>query len=97
LVAQLDVSAAAATPPNGPVNTTTANEAIRTAAPVARPTSPARCSFSQLICRDRRKTVTNPSVVRLVIKVVRFRGNYINAQHPKWPVTPTITMIPGEH
>jgi hypothetical protein len=48
---QLDVDAAA-TPLNGPVNTTTATEASRVAAPVARPTSPALWSFSQLSCRD---------------------------------------------
>jgi hypothetical protein len=63
--AQLDVSATA-TPPNGPVNTTTATEASRTAAPVARPASPTRCSFRQLFCRDRRKIVTIPWLVRLV-------------------------------
>jgi hypothetical protein len=63
--AQLDVSAAA-TPPNGPVKTTTATEISRTAAPAARPASPARCSFSQLIRRDRRKIVTTPWLVKLV-------------------------------
>jgi hypothetical protein len=63
--AQLDVSATA-TPPNGPVNATSATEATRAAAPVARPTSPILCSFRQLICRDRRKIVTIPWLVRLV-------------------------------
>ena len=57
--AQLDV-AAAATPPNGPVSASTATEASRAAAPDARPASPARCSCSQLICRDRRKIVLIP-------------------------------------
>ena len=63
--AQLDVSATA-TPPNGPVNATSATEATRAAAPVARPTSPILCSFRQLICRDRRKIVTIPWLVRLI-------------------------------
>jgi hypothetical protein len=95
-------AAADATPPSGPVKATTATEASSEAAPVARPTSPARCSFSQLICRDRRKIVTNPSVVRFIhsgpyTQVLRFQGNYISAQLPKWPFSSTITMIPGEH
>jgi hypothetical protein len=75
---QPDVSAAA-TPPNGPVNATNATEASRVAAPVARPTSPALCSFSQLICRDRRKIVTIPWVVRLVHPGSQVPSHYINA------------------
>jgi hypothetical protein len=55
--AQPDVAATAA-PANGPVNVANASEASRANAPAATPASPTRCSFSQLICRDRRKTVT---------------------------------------
>ncbi len=68
VVAQLDPSAALATPPSGPVNTTNAIEARRAAAPSARPASPTRCSFSQLIClicRVRRTIATIPPVVGL--------------------------------
>jgi len=57
--AQVDVTALA-TPPNGPVNATTATETSKVANPVARPTSPTRCSFSQTLCRDLRKIVTVP-------------------------------------
>jgi len=59
------VVAAPATPPNGPVSATTATEATRAAAPAASATSPARCSFSQLIGRARRKIVTIPQAVWL--------------------------------
>ncbi|MGH3270168.1 MAG: hypothetical protein ACRDN1_14110 [Trebonia sp.] len=62
--AQLDVSATA-TPPNGPVNAASASETNRVTVPVARPTSPALCSFSQPLCRDRRKIVTIPWVGQL--------------------------------
>lgn len=93
-VAQL---AAAAVPPSGPVNATNATEPSRAATPAARPTSPARCSFSQLICRDRRKIVTVPRVVRLVHPGSQVPSHYINAQYPKTPVTATISVIPGEH
>jgi len=57
--AHVDVTALA-TPPNGPVNATTATETSNVANPVARPTSPTRCSFSQTLCRDPRKIVTIP-------------------------------------
>jgi hypothetical protein len=57
--AHVDVTALA-TPPNGPVNATTATETSNVANPVARPTSPTRCSFSQTLCRDLRKIVTIP-------------------------------------
>src|SRR6185437_9689729 len=60
LGAQLAESATA-TPPSGPVSTTTATEISRTAAPATRPTSPALCSFPQLTCRGRRKIVTHSS------------------------------------
>jgi hypothetical protein len=55
---------ATATPPNGPVNASNATETSRVAAPVARPTCPTLCSFSQPLCRDPRKIVTIPWVVR---------------------------------
>jgi len=58
-VEQLDVSATAA-PANGAVNAANASETSSVAAPIARPASPTRCSFSQLICRDRRKIVPVP-------------------------------------
>lgn len=38
----------------------------RVTVPVARPICPAHCSFSQPLCRDRRKVFTVPQVVRLV-------------------------------
>ncbi len=72
---------ARATPPNGPVNTANAIEASRVAIPVARPTSPVHCSFCQLVCRDRRKIVTIPWVVRLV--------------HPGSQVPRVITSMPS--
>jgi hypothetical protein len=62
-VEQLDVPATA-TPLNGPVKATRPTETSRVTVPAARPTSPARCSFSHLVCRDRRKIVTIPRVVR---------------------------------
>lgn len=61
--AQLDMVATAA-PADGPVNAIKGIETSRVAAPVARPTSPTRCSFSQLLCRERRTIVTIPWVVR---------------------------------
>jgi hypothetical protein len=57
VVVQL-VVVAPATPPNGPVNVAKAIEINRATVPAARPTSPTLCSFSQLLCRDRRKIVT---------------------------------------
>jgi hypothetical protein len=65
VVAQLDVLAPA-TPPSGPVKAANATPASRTTIPAPRPTSPTLCSFSQLLCRDRRKIVTISWVVRLV-------------------------------
>jgi hypothetical protein len=56
---QLDVLATA-TPPIGPVNAIKGIEISRVAVPIARPTSPALWSFSQLLCRDRRTIVTIP-------------------------------------
>jgi hypothetical protein len=62
-VAQLDV-AAAATPPHDPANAAIAAETSRVVVPSARPICPAHCSFSQPLCRDRRKIVTFSWVVR---------------------------------
>jgi hypothetical protein len=72
---------ARATPPNGPVNTANAIEASRVAIPAARPTSPIHCSFCQLVCRDRRKIVTIPWIVKLV--------------HPGSQVPRVITSMPS--
>jgi hypothetical protein len=91
---QPDVSAAA-TPPNGPVNATNATETSRVAVPVARPTSPTLCSFSQLICRDRRKIVTISWIVRLVHQgsqvprslhqcLVSQMAGYLDNHHDSW-------------
>jgi hypothetical protein len=93
---QLDWSAEA-TPPSGPVNAIRPTETSRVAVPSASPASPTRCSFSQLLCRDRRTIVTTPRVVTLYNQVVRYPGHYINAQYPQWPVTSTITMFSAEH
>jgi hypothetical protein len=60
------VVVAAATPPHDPANAANAADTIRVASPVARAICPAHCSFSQLRCRDRRKIVTIPWIVRLV-------------------------------
>jgi hypothetical protein len=65
-VVQLLAVLAPATPPSGPVKAANATPASRTTIPAPRPTSPTLCSFSQLLCRDRRKIVTISWVVRLV-------------------------------
>lgn len=57
--AQLDMAATAA-PADGPVNAIKGIETSKVAVPAARPTSPTRCSFSQLLCRERRTIVTIP-------------------------------------
>ena len=51
LEAQLVPSSAAA-PLHEPANAAKMTESSRAAVPVARPTCPIRCSFSQLLCRD---------------------------------------------
>ena len=48
------VLSAAAAPPS----TANVTETSRVAVPAATPTAPTLCSFSQLLCRDRRKIVT---------------------------------------
>ena len=57
---------ASATPANGPASAINPTETSRVAVPVARLTSPALCSLSQLLCRDRRKIATIPRELGLV-------------------------------
>ena len=59
---QLEGVSATAAPPS----TADATETSRVAVPTARPTAPTLCSFSQLLCRDRRKIVTIPWEVRVM-------------------------------
>ncbi len=86
-VAQPDVSAAA-TPPHDPASTANTAEISKVAVPVARPTCPANCSFSQLLCRDRRKIVT-PWIVSFSTPRPRFPVNTKRRNH-------SLSLITGQ-